>query len=135
MNNTCEKAVLYAAGELTADEKTAFETHLKTCASCRAEVALLNKTQEALIPPRRSRCGGGGVVCQNNPQKISFWAVWKTVLAGTAVLGVGIFFLLATLHPDRAAFDTTEIVAYMSEHLDEDYQNFSSDLELFEEDF
>ena len=67
MNNTCEKAVLYAAGELTADEKTAFETHLKTCASCRAEVALLNKTQEALI--RRSRCGGGGVVCQNNPQK------------------------------------------------------------------
>ena len=51
MNNICEKAVLYVSGELPTDEKAAFETHLKTCASCRAEVALLNKTQEALNPP------------------------------------------------------------------------------------
>ncbi|WP_177748787.1 zf-HC2 domain-containing protein [Candidatus Avelusimicrobium fimicolum] len=135
MNNTCEKAVLYAAGELTADEKAAFETHLKTCASCRAEVALLNKTQEALIPPAAPGVVVEELFAKTTRKKISFLAVWKTALAGTAVLGVGIFFLLATLHPDRAAFDTTEIVAYMSEHLDEDYQNFSSDLELFEEDF
>ena len=31
MNNTCEKAVLYAAGELTADEKTAFVSSQHQC--------------------------------------------------------------------------------------------------------
>lgn len=135
MNNICEKAVLYAAGELPADEKAAFETHLNTCASCRAEVALLNKTQEALNPPAAPGAVVENLFAKTTRKKAPFWAVWKTALAGTAVLGVGIVFLLAALHPDRSAFDATEVVAYMSEHLDEDYQNFSSDLELFEEDF
>ena len=65
----------------------------------------------------------------------SFFAGWKPALAGTALLGAGIFMLLAGLHPDKAAFDASEVIAYMSENLDDEYLSFSNDLDLFEQEF
>ena len=44
----CENLMLYASGELEAQNKAAFEQHLQTCAACRAELALLRRTEEAL---------------------------------------------------------------------------------------
>jgi len=47
----CEQILLYAQGELNAEDKTAFETHLKTCGACQAELKFLAKLDEGLTPP------------------------------------------------------------------------------------
>ena len=56
-------------------------------------------------------------------------------MAGTALLGLGLVMVLAGLQPDKTAFDASEVIAYMSENLDEEYLNFSNDLALFEQEF
>ena len=44
----CEQVILYANGELTGDEKIAFEAHLQTCGRCREELQFLQQAEEAL---------------------------------------------------------------------------------------
>ena len=65
----------------------------------------------------------------------SFFAGWKPALAGIALLGVGIFVVLAGLHPDKTVLDAKEVIAYMSENLDEEYLAFADDLDAFEQEF
>lgn len=56
-------------------------------------------------------------------------------MAGTALLGLGIFVVLAGLHPDKTVLDAKEVIAYMSENLDEEYLAFADDLDAFEQEF
>ena len=130
----CENLMLYASGELEAQNKAAFERHLQMCAACRAELALLRRTEEALAAPAAPAAVVEKLFSKTTRCK-SFFAGWKPALAGTALLGVGIFMLLAGLHPDKTAFDASEVIAYMSENLDDEYLSFSNDLDLFEQEF
>lgn len=130
----CENLMLYASGELEAQNKAAFEQHLQTCAACRAELALLRRTEEALAAPAAPAAVVEELFSKTTRRK-SFFAGWKPALAGTALLGAGIFMLLAGLHPDKTAFDASEVIAYMSENLDDEYLSFSNDLDLFEQEF
>lgn len=46
--NHKEALVAYVFQEMTADEKTTFEKHLKTCETCRQELAEIKQTKESL---------------------------------------------------------------------------------------
>ncbi len=130
----CEELMQYASNELDAEQKAAFEKHLYNCPSCRMELDLLRRLDGALAAPAAPASVVEKVFAKTSRRK-SFFAGWKPALAGTALLGVGMFMVLAGLHPDKAAFDATEVIAYMSENLDEEYLNFSNDLSLFEQEF
>ncbi len=130
----CEELPLYAAHELEEARKAAFEKHLAQCPACQAELALLRRTEEALQAPAAPAQVVEELFSKTTRKK-SFFAGWKPALAGTALLGVGLLMVLAGLHPDKAAFDATEVMAYMSENLDEEYLSFSNDLDLFEQEF
>ncbi len=130
----CEKVMLYASNELDGTEKAAFEKHLQACAACRAELALLRRTEEALAAPAAPASVVDELFAKTTRRK-SFFAGWKPALAGTALLGLGLVMVLAGLQPDKTAFDASEVIAYMSENLDEEYLNFSNDLALFEQEF
>ena len=130
----CEDLMLYASGELDGPRKEAFRQHLQVCASCRAELKLLQRTDEALA----AAAAPGSVVEElfaKTTRRKSFFAGWKPAFAGTALLGLGLLTFLARLQPDKTAFDASEVIAYMSENLDEEYLNFSNDLALFEQEF
>ncbi len=130
----CEDLMLYAANELDSERKAGFEKHLENCPSCRAELAWYHRVDSALEAPAAPVAIVEHLFAKTTRRK-SFFAGWKPALAGTALLGVGIFIILAGLHPDKTAFDATEVIAYMSENLDEEYLNFSNDLALFEQEF
>lgn len=132
----CEDLMLYASNELEGGRKAEFEKHLAQCAACRAELALIRRADESLAPAAAPAHVVDALFAKTTRRK-SFFAGWnwKPALAGTALLGVGLFVVLAGLHPDKAAFDATEVIAYMSENLDEEYLNFANDLALFEQEF
>ena len=130
----CNQVLLYAQQELVGAEKAAFEAHLPACAACRAELAFLQRAEEALIPPAAPAAVVEHLFAKTSRKK-SFFAVWKPALVSTALLGVGITLFLGGLHPDKTAFDANEVIAYMSENLDEDYRLFAEDLSVFEEEF
>lgn len=130
----CENLMLYASDELGAAEKAGFEKHLENCPSCRTELALLRRAEESLVPAAAPEAVVERLFAKTTRKK-SFFAGWKPALAGTALLGVGIFMVLAGLHPDKTAFDASEVIAYMSENLDDEYLSFSNDLDLFEQEF
>ena len=130
----CENLMLYASDELGAAEKAGFEKHLENCPSCRTELALLRRAEESLVPAAAPEAVVERLFAKTTRKK-SFFAGWKPALAGTALLGVGIFMVLAGLHQDKTAFDATEVIAYMSENLDDEYLSFSNDLALFEQEF
>ena len=130
----CEDLMLYAANELYGERKAGFEKHLESCPSCRAELALMRRMDGARTAPAAPAAVVDQLFAKTTRRK-SFFAGWKPVLAGTALLGLGLFMVLAGLHPDKTAFDANEVIAYMSENLDEEYLNFSNDLALFEQEF
>ena len=130
----CENLMLYAQGELEGAEKARFEEHLEKCPSCQKELAFLTQMDEALSAP----AAPAGVVEElfsKTTRKKSFLAGWKPVFASTALLGVALFLTFIGLQPDKAAFDASEVIAYMSENLDAEYQSFAEDLAAFEEEF
>ena len=131
----CENLMLYASNELDGAAKAAFEQHLQTCSSCRAELALLRLTDEALAAPAAPASVVENLFAKTTRRRKSFFAGWKPAFAGTALLGLGLLTFLAGLQPDKTAFDASEVIAYMSENLDEEYLNFSNDLALFEQEF
>lgn len=134
--NGCEQILLYAQGELNGAEKAAFENHLSSCPSCREELTFLKQLDAALIPPAAPQSAVERVFSQTTRKKTFFAGFrWKPALAGTALLGLGIFIFLVGLQPDKAAFDAREVIAYMSENLDDEYQSFADDLSVLESEF
>ena len=130
----CENVMLYASNELDGAEKAEFEKHLQTCAACRAELRLMQRTEEALAAAAAPASVVEDLFAKTTRRK-SFFAGWKPALAGTALLGLAMVMALGVLQPDKTAFDASEVIAYMSENLDEEYLNFANDLALFEQEF
>ena len=124
----CEQVILYANGELEGTEKTAFEAHLKTCATCQQELKFLEATQNALT----AKAAPEGVINSlfaKTSRKKKWFAGWKPVVAG--ICAVGLIGIMVFPRPDKDTLDR-EVITYMSENLDADYQTFESDLDLFE---
>ena len=130
----CEKLMLYAQGELEGTDKNRFEAHLKECTSCQEELAFVRKMDESLSAPAAPASVVEELFSKTTRKK-SFLAGWKPVFASTALLGVALFVTFIGLQPDKAAFDASEVIAYMSENLDEEYRTFAEDLAAFEEEF
>ena len=122
----CEQVLLYAAGELKAQDKAAFEKHLETCPACQGELKFLTKLDEELTPPAVP----AHVITQlfaRTTRKKSIWARFKwgfTTLAAAACAGV----FLVTFSPTRGAFDAHDLVAYMSTSADDEYTSFAQEL-------
>lgn len=133
----CENLLLYTSGELPPQSREAFAAHLKTCAACRAELAFLARTQEALQAPSAPPQLVEHLFAKTTRKKsfLAGWKAWKPALAGTALVAVGVLAWWVGLQPDKGALQTQEVLAYMSEHLDEEYLTFSDDLKLFEQEF
>lgn len=132
----CEHILLYAQGELSGTEKDRFEAHLASCHACRKELAFLRKADAVLTPFAAPQSAVDKLFAKTS-RKPSFFAGlrWKPALAGAAVLGLGMLIFWAALQPDKAAFDAREIIAYMSENLDAEYQSFAEDLSALESEF
>lgn len=130
----CEKVMSYAFGEMDAAEEKVFKEHLVGCDACQKEVRFLQLQKEALLPS-----AAPAEIVENlfakTTRKKSFFAGLKPALLSTACLCMGVFVFWVGLSPDRAAFDAGEVVAYMSENLDEEYLSFAEELSAFEEEF
>ncbi len=133
----CENLLLYTSGELPPQARKAFVAHLKNCAACREELAFLVRTEEALKAPSAPPRPVEALLAKTTRKKSFFagWKAWKPALAGTALVAVGVLAWWVGLPPDKGALQTQEVLAYMSEHLDEEYLTFSDDLKLFEQEF
>ena len=131
--NCNEQVLLYAAGDLSADDKKAFEAHLKTCPKCQAALRFVTQVEDNLSAPAAPAALVDKVFAKTTRKRKSHWLWgWKPVLTGAAMLGMGLLCVSTFHHTDKITFDSDDFVTYMSENLDEDYQTFESDLELFE---
>ncbi len=124
----CEQVILYANGELTGDEKIAFEAHLQTCGQCRAELQFLQKADEALIAKAVPEKVVDSLFAQTTRKK-KWFSGWKPIVAG--VCAVGLIGIMVFPRPDGST-QQREVTGYMSEYLDADYQSFANDLDVFE---
>lgn len=124
----CEQVILYANGELEGTEKTAFEAHLKTCEACQQELKFLEATQSTLTAKTAPETVINDLFAKTSRKK-KWFAGWKPVVAG--ICAVGLIGIMVFPRPDKETLDR-EVIVYMSENLDADYQTFKSDLDLFE---
>lgn len=132
----CNEILLYASGEMNATQKQAFEAHLKTCPKCQHALRFITQTEEALAAPAAPAHLVDQVFAKTTRRRKAHWLwVLKPVLTGTALLGIGLLTMATFHHSDKAPLNSDNFTAYMSEHLDDDYQTFSSDLDLFEQYF
>ena len=128
----CEQILLYAAGELNATDKAAFETHLKTCPACQGELKFLTKLDEGLTPPAVP----AHVITQlfaRTTRKKSIWARFKWELAGIAAAACGAFVFMYL--PAHQAFNAHDLVAYMNLSADDEYTSFAQELTDMEDYF
>ncbi|MBR4682379.1 MAG: zf-HC2 domain-containing protein [Elusimicrobiaceae bacterium] len=122
----CKDVLLYAQGDLSAVQKMAFEAHLKTCPSCQAELKFLAKLDESLTPPAAPQRVVDQLFARTTRKK-SVWAQFKWAwTAGVLAVCAGVF--LMTFSPVRQAFDAQELVAYMSESVEDEYSIFADEL-------
>ena len=102
----------YADGELDAAHATAFETHLETCASCRAALDAWmaeRKTVRAALDvgsapmALRDKVRGLTIDTAATRRRTPVWALQAAALAGVAILSSGATVaVLQTAHTDRA---------------------------------
>lgn len=128
----CEQVILYANGELEGTEKAAFETHLKECEACQRELKFLEATQNALTAKAAPEKVIDSLFAKTSRKK-KWFAGWKPVVAG--ICAVGLIGIMVFPRPDKDTAIRTEVFAYMSENLDDDYQTFESDLAILEQYF
>ncbi len=121
----CEQILLYAQGELNADDKAAFEAHLKTCGACQAELKFLAKLDEGLTPPAAPQRAVDKLFARTTRKK-SIWARFKWELAGLTAAACGAF--VWTFLPAHQAFNAHELVAYMNISADDEYGSFAQEL-------
>ena len=124
----CEQVILYANGELTGDEKIAFEAHLQTCGQCQTELEFLQKADEALVAKAVPEKIVDSLFAKTTRKK-KWFSGWKPIVAG--VCAVGLIGIMVFPRPDEST-QQREVTYYMSEHLDVDYQSFANDLDVFE---
>ena len=130
----CEKWMLYAAGELNAQEKTAFEEHLSQCAACQANLKTDRAIQSALVPPAAPAQLVEAVFAKTT-RRPGWWVHYRVALAA-GVAGVLIAVAVGVGHfHTQQPFSHTQLVAYMSQTQQDDYATFLSDLDLFEKEF
>ena len=134
MKNLCKEVALYFYGEMDAKQRAAFKAHLDTCPACRKELAFLEQTQAALVPPAAPEQVVQAVL--RKPEPISFWRrcskpVWAFSLI--VCLCVGGFVGRAVLQNNTE--DTPAWLTYVSDDLDAEYDSFLTDFEVFEKDF
>jgi anti-sigma factor RsiW len=101
----------YADGELDAAHATAFETHLETCASCRAALDAWMAERKAVTAaldvgaaPQalKDRVRGLTVAAPMRRRGAPTWALQAAALAGVAILSSGATFaVMQTAHQDR----------------------------------
>lgn len=128
----CKALLLYAQGELAPVQAREFKNHLQTCKKCQHELAFLNQVSGALIPPAAPSKTVEALLAKTT-RKQPFWSRTKTIWAGVmAAVLVGLVFLP---YPDKQPTLNNEVLAYLSENLDADYQTFASDLAEFENEF
>ena len=121
----CEQVLLYAADELNAQDKAAFEAHLKTCPACQGELKFLGKLDEALLPPAApARAVEKLFSCTT--RKKSIWARFKWELAGVAAAACAA--VVWTYLPAHQAFNAHDLVAYMNVSADDEYSAFAQEL-------
>lgn len=127
----CEQVLLYASGEIPAEEKQAFEAHLRACPACQEELALWKRV-ETMTPPAAPARAVDKLFAQTTRRPHGFLSGWKAVLAGVAACGlIGLYVM-----PRSTSVNTErEVMTYLSENMDADYQNFGKDLALFEQEF
>lgn len=130
---TCKDILLYESGELNAAQRQAFEQHLKTCASCQAQLKLMHSIESSLIAPAAPAALVERVLTRTT-RKPTWWARWRTTLAGAmAVVLIAAVVGIRMLQP--SSFSHSELVAYMSENVADEYATFMQDLDLFERTF
>ena len=134
----CDKVMLYAYGELPEEERVSFRRHLAQCAQCRAELKFVQAQQAALLAPAAPAELVDAVFAKTtrrSPAK-SWLAGLKPLWSGVfvAVLAVGLF-TGGWIMEHRPGYDSQEVIAYMANNLDEEYQIFASDLAQQEADF
>lgn len=134
MKNICEQAALYFYGEMEQAQISAFEKHLAECAACRQELAFLKQMQEALEPAAAPSKLVQQVLIQ--PKPVSWWRkLYKPVLAGMLVLGIGVWGTLQVANTRQEMNAEQTWLAYVSDDLDNEYKSFMADFEMFEAEF
>lgn len=134
MKKTCELAPLYFYGELEQQQAKQFRAHLQECAVCQREIAFLHQIQAALLPPA-APVGLVEKVLQQR-KALPFWQrIYKPVLATVLIVGLGVWAFMGQEHVQNTADTGENWLAYVSEDIDADYDNFLADFEVFEAEF
>ena len=124
----CEQVLLYAQGELTSEEKQAFEKHLAACPACQEEVAFLKKIDEGLVIPAVPAQVVDKLFARTTRKK-SVWARFNKLAwtaCGALAVATGVF--LVSVSSPRP-FDAHDLVAYMSStSADDEYTSFAQEL-------
>ena len=124
--NYCEQILRYAQGDLTADEKAAFDAHLKTCGACQSELKFLAKLDEALTPKPAPQRVIDNLFAKTTRKK-SLWARLRLGWTITALAACAGVFLWVSA-PAPQAFDAHELVAYMNLSADDEYVSFAQEI-------
>lgn len=137
MTRECENVTLYFYGELEQAQTDAFKAHLKQCPRCRQELELLAQTQEALIPPAAPQSVVERVLAPAQAKPIIGYLrrILRPALTAVLLIGVGVYMFVAGPKPEQWLDDGRELVAYISEEADAEYNQFVTDFEAFENEF
>ena len=128
----CEQILKYAQNELSAQDKAAFEEHIKTCESCRAELAFLAKVEEGMQAPAAPARMVEKLFARTTRRR-PLWARFRlgwTAAALAACVGVYVVFF-----PAHRAFNAHELVAYMNSVVEDEYVSFAQELTDMEDYF
>ena len=134
MKKICEQAALYFYGELASEQAAQFKAHLAGCPACQKELAFLEQTQAALVPPAAPQAVVDKVLRKARP--LPFWRrIYKPVLAAALIVGLGVWGFMGRVSLQNSYETNQDWLAYVSEDLDTDYYDFLTDFEAFEKDF
>ena len=135
MKKECENVTLYFYGELEEQEKALFQAHLPHCPLCQKELAFLQQTQEALVPPAAPQALVEAELAQAKP--VSFWRkFYKPALGLAATIAAGVCLLvLSPGQTPQSMQHSANWLAYVSVEADEEYNSFLQEFETFENEF
>ncbi len=126
----CNKLTLLEQGKL---EYTSWVSHAKTCPTCREML----RTQEAVCTALTAPAAPAELVDKvfaKTTRKRSWLTRWRAALAsGVAVLLVAVGAVYHVYKPQP--FNATDLVAYMHQDTQDEYDTFLSDLDIFEQEF